>query len=415
MSQDDKTKFKGYLMLWIGQLVSLLGSSVAQFVIIWWMVLETESTLYLSIAYLVGLAPDVVLTPFAGVFADRWNRKALIMIMDFLQASITLVLILLFWFVDVSYWQVLVLLGLRGVFQAFHRPAVRAITPSMVPRDKLSRINGLNFFFTGLINLIGPVVAAFLLEFWKISQILWIDVATFILAIIPLLMVKVPSVKKKQEKRSFKDEFVEGLVFIKKTRGLLPLFMLAAVLILLITPFNTLLPYFIIFDHLGEATDLAFVTMFVQGGFLMGGILTSIIEFKRKGTTTISFLYVLFTGYALVALTPKGLFWIIAIGGFIMVCITSIIIVTVQTTIQAIIPLEMQGRMDSVVMTLAFAATPIGMILSGAIAEFIGTANIFLACSVLGIIIVTASWFFTEIGHIEEMKSPDESKQKTMS
>jgi len=227
--------------------------------------------------------------------------------------------------------------------------------------------------------------------------------------------VKVPSVKKKQEKRSFKDEFVEGLVFIKKTRGLLPLFMLAAVLILLITPFNTLLPYFIIFDHLGEATDLAFVTMFVQGGFLMGGILTSIIEFKRKGTTTISFLYVLFTGYAIVALTPKGLFWIIAIGGFIMVCITSIIIVTVQTTIQAIIPLEMQGRMDSVVMTLAFAATPMGMILSGAIAEFIGTANIFLACSVLGIIIVTASWFFTEIGHIEEMKSPDESKQKTMS
>jgi len=130
MAQNDQTKFKGYLMLWIGQLVSLLGSSISQFVIIWWMALETESTLYLSIAYLVGLAPDVVLTPFAGVFADRWNRKALITIMDFLQASITLVLILLFWFVDVSYWQVLVLLGLRGVFQAFHRPAVRAITPS---------------------------------------------------------------------------------------------------------------------------------------------------------------------------------------------------------------------------------------------------------------------------------------------
>ena len=121
--------------------------------------LETESALYLSIASVVGFAPMVILTPFTGVLVDRWSRKALIGIVDFLQALVTVVLIFFFWLDIVSIWQVLALLGLRGVFQAFHAPAVSAIVPLMVPRDKLSRMNGLNYLLSGAVTLVGPVLA----------------------------------------------------------------------------------------------------------------------------------------------------------------------------------------------------------------------------------------------------------------
>lgn len=79
-TQADQKTFKNYLKFFVGQQVSLLGSSVAQFVLIWWITLETKSALYLSIASLVGFAPMIIITPFAGVLVDRWNRKVLMVL-----------------------------------------------------------------------------------------------------------------------------------------------------------------------------------------------------------------------------------------------------------------------------------------------------------------------------------------------
>lgn len=403
--QAGQVTFRSYLFFWSGQLVSLLGSSVAQFVIIWWITLETGSALYLSIAAFLGLVPMVILTPFAGVLVDRWSRKALIGIADFLQALATVVLILLFWLSSVSIWQVLVLLTLRGIFQAFHSPAVSAIVPLMVPKAKLSRINGLNYLFTGAVTLIGPVVAALLLGFWKIHQILWIDAITFIVAVIPLLIITIPSVRKKQDKSSFKKDLGEGLAFIKNGRGFLPLLMVATVLNFLLTPLSTLLPYYVKFDHFGEASDLAIVMAFFQGGILAGGLLMSVIKgFKKKMVATTSSIYIIFLGYALVALTPTGIFWLMAIGGLIMAFCVPVANVSTQTIIQTVVPMKMQGRVNSVTMALASAATPVGMILSGVIVEFTRTANLFLGCSGLGILVLTLSWFLTDIRHVEKME-----------
>jgi DHA3 family macrolide efflux protein-like MFS transporter len=403
--QAGQVTFRSYLFFWSGQLVSLLGSSVAQFVIIWWITLETGSALYLSIAAFLGLVPMIILTPFAGVLVDRWSRKALIGIADFLQALATVVLIFLFWLSSVSIWQVLVLLTLRGIFQAFHSPAVSAIVPLMVPKAKLSRINGLNYLFTGAVTLIGPVVAALLLAFWKISQILWIDAITFMVAVIPLLLITIPSVRKKQDKSYFGKDLGEGLAFIKNGRGFLPLLMVATVVNFLLAPLSTLLPYYVKFDHLGEVSDLAIVMAFFQGGILAGGLLMSVMKgFKKKMVAIVSSVYIIFLGYGLVALTPTGVFWFMAIGGLIMAFCVPIANVSIQTIIQTVVPMKMQGRVNSVTMALASAATPVGMILSGVIVEFTRTANLFLGCSGLGILVLTLSWFLTDIRHVEKME-----------
>ncbi len=401
----DQATFRSYLFFWSGQLVSLLGSSIAQFVIIWWITLETGSALYLSLASLLGFAPMVILTPFAGVLVDRWNRKALIGIVDLSQALVTVVLIFLFWLGNVSIWQVLALLALRSVFQAFHTPAVSAIIPLMVPKPKLSRVNGLNYLFSGTVTLIGPVIAALLLVLWRIDQILWIDAGTFLVAVLPLLMIKIPSVRRKQDDSSFKKEFVEGLTFIKNARGFLPLLMLATVLNFLLTPLSTLLPYYIKFDHFGEAPDLALVMAFFQGGILAGGLLMSVIKgFKKKMVAIMFSIYIIFLGYALVALAPTGLFWFMAIGGLIMAFCVPVANVSTQTIVQTVVPMKMQGRVNAVTMALASAATPLGMILSGVIVEFTRTANLFLGCAGLGILVLTLSWLFTDIKYVEKIE-----------
>lgn len=404
--QSDYRTFRSYILFWLGQLVSLLGSSIAGFVIIWWITLQTESAVYLSIASLVGFAPIVILSPLAGVLADRWNRKGLIATADLLQALTTMALIFLFLSNVVSIWLILVLLGLRGVFQAFHLPTVSAIIPTMVPKEKLSRMNGLNFLFTGAVNLVGPIAAALLLQFWSISQILWIDAVTFLIAIIPLLSISIPSVRKKQEQTSFRREFGEGLAFVRNARGFLPLIILSTALNFLITPLDTLLPYFVRFDHFGGVEDLAFVFAFVQGGILAGGLFMSMIKgFKKKRMIVMAlFIYVFFLVYAFAALTPTGLFWFMAIGGFIMLFCIPVINVLYMTIIQTVVPMEMQGRVNSVDMALSNAARPFGMIISGPIAEVIGTANLFSGCALSGMLIFTISWLFTDIRHVEKME-----------
>lgn len=411
-AQSDPSTFRSYLFFWSGQLVSLLGSSIAQFVIIWWITVETGSAMYLSLASLLGLAPMVLLSPFTGVLADRWNRKALIFTADLFQALATVALILLFAVGNIQIWQVLAILTLRGILQAFHSPTVSAIIPSMVARDKLSRINGLNYLLSGAIALIGPVIAAVLLEFWEIGQILWVDALTFLVALVPLLIITIPSVRKKQEQSSFKTELIQGLTFIKKARGLLSMLILATALNFLLTPLSTLLPYYVKFDHLGEATDLAFVMVFLQGGILAGGLLMSITKgFKNKMTAIVISIYVIFAGYGLIALTPTGLFWFMATSALILAICLPIANVSTQTIMQTAVPLEMQGRVGSVATALASAAQPFGMILSGVIVGLTKTANLFLACTIMGILILTISWFFTDIRHVELLGQEEPKSQ----
>jgi DHA3 family macrolide efflux protein-like MFS transporter len=405
VAEPNPTTFKSYLFFWIGQQASLLGSSVAQFVLIWWITLETESAFYLALASLAGFAPMIIVTPFAGVLVDRWSRKTVIGVVDVLQALLTVVLIFLFWSGVVSVFHVLVLLALRSVCQAFHVPATNAIIPLMVPRDKLSRINGLNYLLSGAMTLLGPVMGAVLLVFWRVDQILWIDPGTLIIALIPLLIVTIPSVQGKQEQSSYKKDLVTGFAFIKNARGLPPLILLAVALNFLFTPLSTLLPYFVKFDHLGEATDLALVMAFAQLGTLIGGVFMTIRkEFKRKMVATAISLVISFTAYVVVSFTPIGSFWFMAIFIMIMSLGAAPANVSLITIIQTVVPVEMQGRINSVLGSLATAAMPLGMILSGILVTFTATTNLFLGCAIAGILILALSWFFTDMRHVEELE-----------
>ncbi|GAI65914.1 unnamed protein product, partial [marine sediment metagenome] len=268
-SSPTSNTFKSYISFWTGQMFSLLGSSIVQFVVIWWIAIETESPIYLSIAAFLGFLPMVVISPIAGVFIDRWNRKLTIAITDFLQAVITVWLIFLIMLNIADVWTIILINSLRGICQAFHFPAINAIIPIMIPKKHLSRFNGINYFFTGLINVIGPVVAASLLLIWSINEILWIDIITFIIAIFPLLLIKIPLVIEKDKKRdSFKNDFKLGFNVLQTVPGLLILLILISAVNFLSVPFHTLLPLFVIVNHVGTASDLAIVMALIQIGIV---------------------------------------------------------------------------------------------------------------------------------------------------
>ncbi|MFW9989502.1 MAG: MFS transporter, partial [Candidatus Odinarchaeota archaeon] len=191
--------FRHYMYFLFGQNFSMLGSLIVGFTITWWLTIETGSAVILSISTFLMFIPQIIVTPFSGVIADRWNKKTITAISDSLQAFVTFILFLFFFIDFQTVWIVLAINTFRAVLFAFQLPAVQSIVPAMVPKENLSRVNGFNFLFIGLINSIGPIIAATLLEFFPVNQIFLIDIITFFIALVPLVLIKIPKIHHETE------------------------------------------------------------------------------------------------------------------------------------------------------------------------------------------------------------------------
>ncbi len=407
----NKETFKSYLFFWSGQLFSLLGSMVVFFVLLYWIADVFRDPMLLALASFLYILVMTICMPFAGVIADRINRKTLILIVDSLQAYVTIILIILFQFGVANIWIVYVFISLRSMFQAFHTPTVNAIIPTMVPKDKLSRINGINFLFIGVVQLLAPFLGAILLLFLSVYMILWVDVITFFIALIPLLMVSIPSVKdihkamnqnEDVEKRSFMKDFKLGLKTLKLIPGLVILIILSMLLNFLIRPLDTLMPLFIIEDHGGTVGHLAFVQMVFTGGMILGAIVTSV---KKKWNNKIRVIFisivVAMIGYLVFSIAPIGSFVIMGIGGVILGFNLPIINSLYQTFVQTAVPADKLGRVTSIDHALSSAISPIGSLISGPLALVFGIPLLLFYCSLIGILWTIGIWFFTGIRKVD--------------
>ncbi len=418
----SRQTFIAYLSFWGGQVISLLGSTIVQFVIIWWIVITYLNPIFLAIAYLLGIGVQVLFMPIAGVFVDRWNRKLILCIVDALQAIGAIGLIILFSIQDqfpplTLYWGVIFLITVRGIMSSFHDPAARAIVPLMVPREQLDRLNSLQFVFLGVINIIGPAIGAILFELFPLNILIWVDVITFIIALVPLILITIPKLENELSKSellkpSFLHEFREGIKIINSRQGLFALLALITLINLLEIPIIVLGPHFIYYIHSGSVQDLAFIIVASQLGMLLTGIIILIKNgWKRKTLVIVMALYIQTLGYFLQVITPIGMFEFMALGAFIFGCMLPIINAMHRTIIQVVIPPELQGRVTAIATALGGILLPLGMLASGPLADFLGTRVLFLIANILCILVITFMWLFTDLRSLDKYNEIDVPKE----
>jgi DHA3 family macrolide efflux protein-like MFS transporter len=402
------------MTFWTGQTFSLLGSMVVQFVIIWYLTVTTKSPMVLAFANFFYFLPMIIAMPIAGVFSDRHSRKKIIIIADSMQALSTVFLIVLLVMGLTNVWIIFLFIGLRSMFQGFHQPTVNAVVPTMVPKEKLSRVNGLNSLFGGVVQMIGPMFAALLLIFMTVSQALWVDVITFIIAFIPLVFITIPLVRSKQEKvengSSFIEEFSDGFKTLKNVPGFIILMIMAMLLNFLIQPLSTLLAYFAVVIHDASPFEYALMSAGFQGGIIGGALLSTLKKhWRNKVRVTFSVLVIVMVAYSMLALAPYRDFLYIIASAFIMGFMLPIVNTLYQTIQQIVIPHEKLGRVSSIDNTLSMVITPIGAILAGPLGELLGVANLFFACGVLGVVVLVIIYFFTGIRHVNYDAIAEES------
>ena len=200
----------------VGQTISTFGSFLVQYAIFWHLTLTTKSGFILALAAIFGFLPQAIVSIFAGVWADRVNRKTMIIISDSSIALATF-LLALFMLTGVNdLWLIFLVMAVRSVGAGFQMPAISALLPQIVPTEKLMRVNGINSSIQSSLTLLAPVAAAGLYTTMSLVGILFIDVVTAIIGLSLLATIAVPTLARAadQEKPSYFADLKDGIKYI---------------------------------------------------------------------------------------------------------------------------------------------------------------------------------------------------------
>lgn len=370
----------------VSQNLSLFGSSVVGYAIIWYITLETSSGVFLMLATLAQMVPHLLISLYSGVWADRYNRKYLIMLSDSFIALATLVLALLFGQGFGSIQALLVVSVIRSLGGGVQGPAVNAIIPQLVEQQHLVRIQGINQSINSALLLLSPAVGGLMLSLFSLTWTFYLDVLTATLAVVVFSFIKVGKLVRDAQPHSVAKDMRIGLSYTIRHPVLRNLLVCYSFSFFLITPAAILTPLMIERSFGPEVWRLTLNEMVWTLGALVGGILVSLKgSFSNKGKA-IAFSLMAF-GFCFALLGIARPFWvylvILGLGGIFMPVINTAEIVMIQETSDA----EKLGRVFSIVQLIAGSAMPLGILLFGPLADRF-TVEILLVISGILLVVV---------------------------
>jgi DHA3 family macrolide efflux protein-like MFS transporter len=370
----------------------MFGSFLVQYAIMWHLTLTTKSGLVLALAVIFGFVPQALVSIFAGVWADRVNRRLMIIVSDSLIALSTLGLALLMLSGVDDLWLIFLVMGVRSIGAGVQMPAVSALLPQIVPSDKLMRINGISSAIQSVIGLLAPVAAAVVYASMSIVAIFFIDVATAIIGVGLLVSIKVPSLDRvhSDEKPSYFTDLKEGVIYIwthDLVRWVLVVF--AVVFMLAVAPSN-LSPLFIARNFGDEVWKLTVAEVVFSVGTVLGGLLISVFANKVNRIAMIIGTSIFF-GFATIAMGISPNLVAFCILLFIMGVVVPSFYTTAMTMLQETVEPERQGRVFGFVGIVMSLAMPIGMAVLGPLADVVPISLLFIGCGAVMIIAATAA------------------------
>ncbi|HEY5728850.1 MAG TPA: MFS transporter [Anaerolineales bacterium] len=399
-----------FFTVWGGQAISLFGSQLVQFALVWWLTRETGSATILATATLFALLPQVLLGPFVGTLVDRWNRRNIMLVADSSIALATLLLFYLFATGLVQVWHIFAILVVRSLGGAFHGPAMTSSTSLMVPKKHLARVAGANQTLQGLLSIFAPPLGALLIELISTQNVLLIDIGTAAFAILPLFFIPIPQPARhaKQasgeiEKTSYMHDLREGFSYVVKWKGLLGLIILAMLLNFLLVPASSLLPLVVTKVFKGGATELGWTQSLFGTGVILGGVLLSIWGgFKKRIVTSFSGIIGIGVGIVLIGLVPENMFYLLLASqflvGFMQVFANGPLMAIMQSTV---IP-DMQGRVFSLLGAGATAMMPLSLLIAGPISDALGIRFWYIFGGSVCILMTVIAFFVPAIMNIED-------------
>jgi len=367
-----------FFTIWFGQAFSMLGSHLVGFAFVWYLTETTGSATILAIGTLVQILPSVIISPIAGAFVDRWNRKWVMIIFDFITALFTLFVAVLFVFDSAQIWHIYLAMFVRSACGQFQWAALSASTTLMVPKKHLSRVAGANQTLNGIMNILGPALGAFLIAALPMQGVLFIDVATAFFAMVPLLFFTIPQPARNgsvasgesSEKTSVWQDLAQGWRYVVGWPSLMAIIFVAMLVNFLINPAFSLLPL-LVTEHFGMgAYELGFINSAFGVGVVMGGLVLSAWGgFKNRVLTSMVALTLSGAAVLTVGVAPANMYLLalagVALFGFLNPMVNGPLFAVMQAKVEP----ELQGRVFTLLNAGSGLASPLGLIIAGPVAD----------------------------------------------
>ncbi len=384
----------------------MFGSRLVRFTIVWWLTLQTGSATVLAITMIMALLPQVLITPFAGSYVDRWNRRRTMIVADMITALSILFLAAMFYFETIEIWHIYLAMLIGSAAGGFHWPAMLASTTLMVPKEHLSRIGGMNQALQGAAGIIAPPLGALVLILLPMSTILMIDVVTAIIAIGALAIVHVPQPERKSTlvEKSVIGDMMEGFRFLRKSRGILLIVVMAMFLNLVAAPASALIPILVTNHFHGDVTALAIIQSASAIGMVLSGVFLGFWGGgKRRTVTALTALILGGIVQGLIGLMPPDAFLQATALFFLSAALGTIVNGSILALLQSTIPADMQGRVFALVVSGAGAMMPIGLAIAGPVADVYGVPIWFVASGVTTIVLATAALLAPSVRALDDV------------
>ena len=409
MTEASSKSLRPFFIIFAGQTVSLVGSRLVQFSLVWWLTQQTGSANVLAFASIMAILPQAILGPFAGVLVDRWNRKRVMLFADTGIALVTVVLALLYASGMIQIWHIYALMFIRSLGGAFHWTSMQASTSLMVPREQIARVAGLNQSVSGIASIVAPPMGALLIEILPIQYVLGIDVVTAVFAIVPLLVIHVPQPPKQLSKaKTVLEDMRGGLNYVIEWKGLLIIMVMSLTINLLISPAFSLLPLLITGYFKGGALELAWIQSANGLGMILGGLLLGIWGgFKSRVKT--AFVALVIAGFSILSFsqTPPDVFPLAVVSIFIFGVTNSIANSSFFAALQTLVPPEVQGRVFTLAMAASTIAQPIGLAVAGPVSEILNIRSWFVIGGVAFIVMALLSFSTPAVMKLEDTSPPE--------
>lgn len=379
-----------------------------QFALIWHLTQETGSATVLATASLFGMLPQIFLGPIAGTIVDRGNRRLIMILSDSLIALSTLALAYLFWTGAAEIWHIYLALAVRSTGGAFHYPAMGASTSLMVPKEQLARVAGANQTLQGLITIVAPPVGALLVAVMPTQNILMIDVFTALLGVTPLLFFAIPQPPRREihasaPKTSFLQDLGAGFKYMASWPGLLMLGLMATMLNFLIAPTSALTPL-LVTKYFGKgALELGAVDSFFGVGMIAGGITLGVWGgFKKKIVTSLTGIAMFSFAIIAIAAAPANSFWVMLVSMFLIGFMMPMVNGPIHALFQSVVEPDMQGRVLSLVGSVAQAMMPLGYLIAGPVTDATSYQTWFWVAGILNLLIGLGGFLVPALMNIED-------------
>lgn len=418
-------ELKLFIILWLTQSLSALGSAMTNFALVIWVYNDSGSALTTALLTICSYAPYVVMSIFAGAISDKWSKKVIMLVCDSFAAMCTVAVFVLLKTGQLEVWHLYILNALNGLMNTIQQPASDVAVTLLTPEKYYQKTSGMRSFSNSLVTILTPVFATAAVAFAGVEAVITFDLITFAIAFFSLLFfIKLPEVqRKKEQEESVLQAAKSGLHYLGENKGILWLILFLAAINFIASIYDAALPAMILSKE--NENVLGIVNTCVGIATLAGSVIATLLPAPKNRVRVIcdSLLISMSTENFLLAFGKSPALWCIgAVLGWLPIPLMN---ANMDVIFRTKIPADMQGRVYSARNTLQFFTIPLGYFLGGVLVDEVfepfmaavpqnglltrlfgsgkgsGAAFLFFAAGVAG---VAVCLIFRRVKHIRELK-----------